>query len=69
MNLCEAYLAAKKTVIEARLQQLLPVTEPAFAPLYKAMNYSLLAGGKRIRPILFLAALEALGKELSLIHI
>lgn len=65
MNPCEAYLAAKKTVIEARLQQLLPVMEPAFAPLYKAMNYSLLAGGKRIRPILFLAALEALGKESS----
>lgn len=35
--------------------------KPAYASLYEAMRYSLLAGGKRIRPVLVLAFCEALG--------
>lgn len=31
--------------------------------LYKSMNYSLLAGGKRLRPALFLMLLEIFGLE------
>jgi geranylgeranyl diphosphate synthase, type II len=37
--------------------------EPATAGLEEAMRYSLLAGGKRIRPVLALATAEALGRE------
>ena len=37
--------------------------EPATKGLEEAMRYSLLAGGKRIRPVLALATAEALGRE------
>lgn len=33
--------------------------------LYESMNYSLMAGGKRLRPTLTLAVTQALGKELN----
>ena len=38
-------------------------TEPGAEPLREAMRYSLLAGGKRIRPVLALATAEALGHD------
>lgn len=59
------YLKERKTIIDARLQQLLVTDVTPFKPLYDAMNYSLMAGGKRIRPILMLAVVEALGKDAS----
>lgn len=59
----KTYMAAKKKLIDQRLQQLVQTDVSQFRPLYDSMNYSLLAGGKRIRPILLLAALEALGKD------
>ncbi len=34
--------------------------------LHRAMNYSLEAGGKRIRPILALAACEAVGGDIAI---
>ncbi|MFA5808833.1 MAG: polyprenyl synthetase family protein [Thermoleophilia bacterium] len=37
--------------------------DPAVAPLCEAMRYSLLAGGKRIRPVLLMATGQALGCE------
>jgi geranylgeranyl diphosphate synthase, type II len=37
--------------------------EPATEKLEEAMRYSLLAGGKRIRPVLALATAEALGRD------
>ncbi len=37
--------------------------EPATDGLEEAMRYSLLAGGKRIRPVLALATARALGRE------
>lgn len=57
------YMQCKKEVINTWLTQLLQTDVPQFSRLYEAMNYSLLAGGKRIRPILLLASLEALGKD------
>ena len=62
MNFKE-YMQEKKTYIDQRLRELLQPETPEFASLYEAMNYSLLAGGKRLRPILFLAVLEVLGKD------
>jgi len=38
-------------------------SEPGTAGLSEAMRYSLLAGGKRIRPVLALATAEALGRD------
>ncbi len=57
------YMKEKKSQIDARLGTLLQTDVSQFSTLYKAMNYSLMAGGKRIRPILLLATLEALGKD------
>lgn len=62
MTTCEAYLKKQKQLVEARLQTLLHAEDKGFASLYEAMNYSLLAGGKRVRPTLLLATVEALGK-------
>ncbi len=57
------YMKEKKSQIDRQLCTLLQTDVPQFSTLYKAMNYSLMAGGKRIRPILLLATLEALGKD------
>jgi geranylgeranyl diphosphate synthase, type II len=53
------YLAEGKARVEAALDQFLPVTYPE--RIYESMRYSLLAGGKRLRPILCLAACELAG--------
>lgn len=55
-------LQEKKQLVDQYLAKLLATTEPATQTLYDSMNYSLLAGGKRIRPALFLMALDFLGK-------
>ncbi len=57
------YLAARSAAVDKALERFLPkaVTKPA--TLHKAMRYSLFAGGKRLRPILCLAAAEACGGE------
>jgi len=47
--------------VEETLDALLPVAEEAPATLHGAMRYSVMAGGKRIRPVLALAAYEACG--------
>jgi geranylgeranyl diphosphate synthase type II len=52
------YLAARRRVVERALAARLP---PGRERLRQAMRYSLLAGGKRIRPILTLAAAEVAG--------
>lgn len=57
------YMREKKQQIDRHLSTLLQTDIPQFSTLYKAMNYSLMAGGKRIRPILLLATIEALGKD------
>lgn len=54
-------LQKKKEQIEKRLRHLLISDINAHDTLYASMNYSLLAGGKRIRPSLFLMGLDLLG--------
>jgi geranylgeranyl diphosphate synthase type II len=51
--------------VERYLEKLRFSTEAASAGLEEAMRYSLLAGGKRIRPVLALATAEAIGREPS----
>lgn len=53
------YLAERAAAVEAALDSAVPVTYPE--KIYEAMRYSLLAGGKRLRPILCLATCELLG--------
>jgi geranylgeranyl diphosphate synthase type II len=49
--------------VEAYLQGLEFAAEPAAEGLEEAMRYSLLAGGKRIRPVLALATADAVGAD------
>lgn len=53
------YLKQQKELIEKALDQSLPLGKPE--KIYESMRYSLLAGGKRLRPILCLATCEMLG--------
>lgn len=53
------YLAKGKAQVEEALDRFLPVTYPE--RIYESMRYSLLAGGKRLRPILCLASCELAG--------
>ena len=57
-----AYLTEKTSGINASLESILKTSGPPDRML-QAMTYSLMAGGKRIRPILCLAATEAVGGE------
>ena len=57
----ETYLQAKKVQVEAALAEAVTLDQPA--SLRQAMEYSLLAGGKRLRPILCLASCELAGGE------
>ena len=57
------YLAASKQNIEQWLDEVLTSPNQQFKPLYESMNYSLMQGGKRIRPILSKAVLEMLHKD------
>ena len=53
------YLKGRQAQVEAALDHSLPLTYPE--KIYEAMRYSLLAGGKRLRPILCLATCELAG--------
>lgn len=57
------YLADRKTLIDGALDRYLPAAATYPSDLFQAVRYSLFAGGKRIRPILCLAAAEAAGEE------
>jgi geranylgeranyl diphosphate synthase type II len=57
----DGYLNERKTMVERALEAHLERCEGAPATLRDAMHYSLMAGGKRLRPILALAACEAVG--------
>lgn len=57
-----SYLAARSELIEQQLDKIVPEQNEAFhSVLFQAARYSLLGGGKRLRPILTLATAEALG--------
>lgn len=53
------FLQQTAAATEACLEQLLPIPSGLEARLHLAMRYSVLAGGKRLRPALFLATLKA----------
>ena len=52
-----------RALVDAALERLSFPAAPATAGLEEAMRYSLLAGGKRVRPVLVLATARALGAE------
>jgi geranylgeranyl diphosphate synthase type II len=57
------YLARRAAEVNQWLDRLVPSETTPPQKLHRAMRYSLLAGGKRLRPSLTLAAGEALGAD------
>jgi geranylgeranyl diphosphate synthase type II len=55
------YLQEKKEMVDSALERYLPEKEEFTLNLHKAIQHSLFAGGKRIRPILSIASFEAVG--------
>ena len=62
----EAWLSARRETVDAALDRLLPSADRAPAVIAEAMRYSVFAGGKRLRPLLVLAAAEAVGLRLGI---
>jgi geranylgeranyl diphosphate synthase, type II len=60
MNIKE-YLEQNRLAVDRFLDDVTPSATTPPVTLHESMRYSLLAGGKRIRPILTIAAAEALG--------
>lgn len=65
MNNLSAKLNEYAISINTRLNRLVPETEAPQGKIYEAMRYSLLIGGKRIRPILALSVCEMFGGNTS----
>ena len=59
------YLAAQQNYFERNMADFLPNSGQYPQILRQAMEYSLYAGGKRLRPVLTLATAEACGGQLS----
>jgi geranylgeranyl diphosphate synthase type II len=57
------YLERRRKLVEQALARAVPAASVRPATIHRAMRYSLLAGGKRLRPILALAAAEACGAK------
>ena len=55
------YLRRRQKWVEEALKRWVPGENEFPPPVHQAMRYSLFAGGKRLRPILVLAAAEAVG--------
>jgi geranylgeranyl diphosphate synthase type II len=59
------YLLNRQRLIDRGLDRYLPKANTKPATLHRAMRYSLFAGGKRLRPILCLAAAEGCGGKIN----
>ena len=56
----KSYLNEQRQLVEAAFEQFIPQADGNFKDHIEAMRYSLLAGGKRVRPILCLASARAI---------
>lgn len=61
----KAYLQDRRKTVEESLRWYLPTDNNSPQEIYKAVHHSVFAGGKRIRPILCLAAAEACGGDIA----
>ncbi|MGH7256003.1 MAG: polyprenyl synthetase family protein [Nitrospirales bacterium] len=57
-----AYLERKRQAVDRFLEAVIPSPQTPPSTLYESIRYSLFAGGKRVRPILAIAAAEAVGQ-------
>jgi geranylgeranyl diphosphate synthase type II len=61
----KSYLKERKGIVDAALDAYLPPASENPELVHEAMRYSTLDGGKRIRPVLALAACEAVGGRME----
>lgn len=61
----KSWLKATQVQVDGALGRYLPRENAAPKTIHKAMRYSIFAGGKRLRPVLCLAAAEACGGEIE----
>jgi geranylgeranyl pyrophosphate synthase len=61
LSILEAYLADRRAEIDSALLAFLPAAPATPAIVADAMRYSVVAGGKRLRPVLTLTAADAIG--------
>jgi geranylgeranyl diphosphate synthase type II len=60
----EEYLAGRRGLVDAALEQALPSERTYPETIHRAMRYSVFAGGKRIRPILCMASAETVADDI-----
>ncbi|MGI6097983.1 MAG: polyprenyl synthetase family protein, partial [Dethiobacteria bacterium] len=60
----EQYLQEKRKLIDEALDKFLPA-DNQLPIIYESMRYSVFAGGKRLRPVLFLATAELFREDLE----
>ena len=63
MQSLETYLQEQRERVEAALDHYLPAPGATPSTLSEVIRYSVFAGGKRVRPILLLAAADAVGGD------
>ena len=61
----DAYLQERRRLVDAALDGFLPSEDTRPPSVHRAMRYSVLAGGKRLRPILVIAGAEVVGASPS----
>ena len=60
------YLKDRCKMVDEALERFLPPADELPLSIHKSMRYSVFAGGKRVRPILLLAACDAVGGDINL---
>jgi geranylgeranyl diphosphate synthase type II len=65
MSDLKTYLTDRSALVDAALNRFIPSEETSPPTIHKAMRHSIFAGGKRLRPILCLAAAEACGGSID----
>jgi geranylgeranyl diphosphate synthase, type II len=61
----QQYLQERKEIVDEALDRYLPGEDQFPEAIFRAVRYSTFAGGKRIRPILCMAAAEAVGGSID----
>lgn len=61
MSDLKAYIESRCSLVDAALDLFIPSADTHPSTIHKAMRHSMFAGGKRLRPVLCLAAAEACG--------
>jgi geranylgeranyl diphosphate synthase type II len=62
-----AYLTERRRLVDESLEQVLPPDDTPPPTVHRAMRYSVMAGGKRLRPILVIAGAEAAGGAMDVV--